>query len=100
MLIRSSAACTGDGSYLLSVLQFTAVGYFFACQLYEKYHVPIGLISSSVGGTPAEAWTSAEGLKELPAYLEQIKPYQDSMKVAAIQQHDRQLTTNWYKQVK
>lgn len=47
------------------VLQFSAVAYFFAKNIYEKYHVPIGLINASVGGTPIEAWTSEEGLKNL-----------------------------------
>src|SRR6478752_5333752 len=45
------------------VLEFSAVAYFFAKKIYEKYHVPIGLINASVGGTPIEAWTSEEGLK-------------------------------------
>ncbi len=31
------------------VLDFSAVAYFFAKDLYEKYHVPIGLINASVG---------------------------------------------------
>jgi len=43
---------------------FSAVAYFFARKLFEKYHVPIGLINASVGGTPIEAWTSEEGLKD------------------------------------
>jgi len=47
---------------------FTAAGYFFARALYEKYHVPVGIINSSNGGTVAEAWTSEEGLKELPQF--------------------------------
>jgi sialate O-acetylesterase len=42
------------------VRPFSAVAYFFARTLYEKYHVPIGLINSSVGGTPIEAWISEE----------------------------------------
>ncbi len=46
------------------VRPFSAVAYFFAKKLYEKYHVPIGLINASVGGTPIEAWTSEDGLKE------------------------------------
>ena len=83
-----------------TIYRFTAVGYFFARQLYEKYHIPIGLINTSVGGSPAEAWTSTEGLKELPTYLEQIKPYQDSLNVKEIQQHDKLITSNWYKQIK
>jgi sialate O-acetylesterase len=48
------------------VNQFSAVAYFFARKIYEKYHIPIGIINSSVGGTPIEAWTSEEGLKEFP----------------------------------
>lgn len=48
------------------VLEFSAVAYFFAKDLYEKFHVPIGLINASVGGSPIEAWTSEEGLKAFP----------------------------------
>jgi len=37
---------------------FTAVGYFFAKELYEQLHVPIGLINTSWGGTMVETWIS------------------------------------------
>ncbi len=46
-----------------NVLQFSAVAYFFAKKLYEKYKVPIGLINASWGGTPIEAWMSEDGFK-------------------------------------
>jgi len=46
------------------VLGFSAVAYFFAKKLYEKYQVPIGIINSSVGGTPIEAWISESGFSE------------------------------------
>ncbi|MES2275953.1 MAG: sialate O-acetylesterase [Bacteroidota bacterium] len=82
-----------------NILRFTAVGYFFAKSLYEKYHVPIGLIHSSVGGTPAEAWTSADGLKELPNYLEKIEPYKDSTRVAAILANNTTIDRDWNQQV-
>ena len=36
---------------------FSAVAYFFARRVFEETGVPIGLINSSWGGTPAEAWT-------------------------------------------
>jgi sialate O-acetylesterase len=60
------------------VLQFSAVAYFFAKDLYEKYHVPIGLINASVGGTPVEAWTSEEGLKEFPSVYSTITKNKDT----------------------
>ncbi len=37
---------------------FTAVGYFFARELYSKLNVPIGIINTSWGGTHSETWTS------------------------------------------
>lgn len=36
---------------------FSAVGYYFGKQLSNDLNVPIGLISSNWGGTPAEVWT-------------------------------------------
>ncbi len=42
---------------------FSAVAYFFGRDLYRNLHVPIGLIHSSWGGTPAESWTSERQLK-------------------------------------
>jgi sialate O-acetylesterase len=52
-----------------NVLSMGAVSYFFARDLYTKYQVPIGIINSSVGGTPIESWISEAGLKEFPAYV-------------------------------
>ncbi|MBZ5594135.1 MAG: sialate O-acetylesterase [Acidobacteriia bacterium] len=45
-----------------SVSGFSAVAYFFGRHLHEKLGVPIGLIETSWGGTPAEAWTSLRAL--------------------------------------
>ena len=36
------------------LLRFGGLTYFFAKQLYQKYHIPIGIINSSVGGYPIE----------------------------------------------
>jgi sialate O-acetylesterase len=60
------------------VRPFSAVAYFFARKLYEKYHVPIGLINASVGGTPIEAWTSEEGLKDFSAMQATIQKNKDT----------------------
>ena len=45
-----------------SVISFSAVGYFFGKHLREALKVPVGLIDSSIGGTPADAWTARSAL--------------------------------------
>lgn len=52
-----------------TIAAFSAVGYFFGKNLYENLHIPIGLISSSWGGTKAEAWTSQQVLESNPDFL-------------------------------
>ena len=59
--------------------EFSAVGYFFAKELYKKLKVPIGVIHSSFGGTPVEAWTPADKLIQLNEYTDIIKSF-DSYK--------------------
>ncbi len=48
-----------------SAADFSAVGYFFARDLQTRIKVPIGILFSALGGTVAEAWTSAAGLAEM-----------------------------------
>lgn len=60
------------------VLDFSAVAYFFAKDIYDRYHVPVGLINASVGGTPIEAWISEEGLKEFPSITATIQKNKDT----------------------
>ena len=60
--------------------QFTAVGYFFGRDLHKAIKVPIGLIHSSVGGTPAEAWTSRPTLEAHPELRGLIEAYEQSIK--------------------
>ncbi|RFC44345.1 MAG: sialate O-acetylesterase [Verrucomicrobia bacterium] len=49
-----------------TVAQFSGAAYFFGRELYRELNVPIGLLHSSVGGTPAEAWTRLEAVKTVP----------------------------------
>jgi len=63
---------------------FSATAYFFGRNLYENLHVPVGLILSSWGGTPVEAWTSREYLSRIPEYdstLRAISVTAEAMKV-------------------
>lgn len=61
-----------------NVRQFSAVAYFFAKKIYDKYQVPIGLINASVGGTPIEAWISEEGFKDFSKINEIIAKNKDT----------------------
>ena len=59
-----------------TVGNFSAVAYYFARDLHAKLGVPVGIISTSWGGTPAQAWTSAEGFEghpELNGYAAALK---------------------------
>ncbi len=47
---------------------FTAVGYFFARDIFQKLGVPVGLVHSSWGGTPIESWLSPAALAGDPAF--------------------------------
>lgn len=57
---------------------FSVVSYFFAKKIYEKYHIPIGLINASVGGTPIEAWIPKAGYKAYPDILKIIEENKDT----------------------
>ena len=82
-----------------TVPNFTAVGYFFAKALYEKYKVPIGIINSSYGGTPAEAWMNENSLKDFPNYYANAMKYKDADLVDKTIEQDKVMVDNWYKKV-
>lgn len=48
-----------------TVSDFSAVGYFFARDIQRAERVPIGVLFAALGGTVAEAWTSADSLKTM-----------------------------------
>jgi sialate O-acetylesterase len=53
-----------------TVNSFSGVGYFFARDLHQKLAVPVGMIHTSWGGTPAQSWTSLEGFGTDPELQE------------------------------
>lgn len=83
-----------------SVLDFSAVAYFFAKDLYEKYKVPIGIINSSVGGTPAQSWVNSESLKHLPEYDKIAQKLKDTAEVSRILNAHLLKSKAWYKSIK
>lgn len=92
--IASNPISNPTGSWAVcsptTVTNFTAVGYYFGRDLHKNLNVPVGLIHSSWGGTPAEAWTRSEALasnptlapiidkqaKDVASYPERLAKYQ------------------------
>lgn len=55
---------------------FSLAGYFFGQKLHQELSVPVGLIESSWGGTPAEVWTPKDSVENNPV----LKKASDSLK--------------------
>lgn len=56
---------------------FSAAGYFFAKELYDKLHVPIGMISAAIPGSDIEPWLPGKIMKNLlkePIVLDRKEP--------------------------
>ena len=69
-----------------TVGDFSAVAYFFAREVHKKTGLPVGLINSSWGGTPAESWTKKEVLEANPEfqsildnYAQKLEEYPEAM---------------------
>lgn len=60
-------ACTPE-----SVPNFSAVGYFFGRDLQKALQVPVGIIHTSWGGSPAEVWMSEKVLAHDAGYKRDI----------------------------
>ncbi len=56
-----------------TVGHFTAVGYYFAKEIHSRLGIPVGLVNSSWGGTPVEAWIPTEAFAGTPV-LDGILP--------------------------
>lgn len=81
-----------------NVLDFSAVAYFFSRELYEKYQIPIGLINTALGGSPAEAWMSEEALKEFPEHFKEAQRFKDPELIREIEAADQARGKAWYQE--
>lgn len=61
-----------------SAAPFSATAFFFGRKLLEELDCPIGLIDSTWGGTPAEAWTTGKHISTIA----QFKPVIDRLRQA------------------
>ena len=81
--------------------KFSAVAYYYACELRHKLNVPVGIIHTSWGGTPAEAWTS-HSMLENDARLKSLFVAWDKKMAdfpAAQKKYEEQILPEWKKNV-
>ncbi len=64
---------------------FSAVAFFFGQELARSLGVKIGLVHSSWGGTPAEAWTSREALAAEPTLRPMVEDFDAALADPAAQ---------------
>ena len=75
---------------------FSAVGYFLGREMFEKTGVPQGIIVNSLGGTPIQAWLSADTLrKQFPNELQRTMFYQNDDMVQAMQRANQLANNQW-----
>ena len=82
-----------------NVLNFSAVAYFFAQELYSKHHIPIGLINASYGGSPVEAWIDEATLQQFPNHVKTLQLFKDKTYCDSIKRSDNQKNRQWYSDV-
>ncbi|MBM3290136.1 MAG: sialate O-acetylesterase [Candidatus Hydrogenedentes bacterium] len=75
------AGCEGEWDVCSpsTVGEFSAVGYYFGRSVAQTLKVPVGLINTSWGGTPAEAWTSRPSLEANPDCAMIVKRWDDTL---------------------
>lgn len=67
-----------------TVGDFSAVAYFFARDLYEKLHVPIGLVNASWGGTQVESWISRDAMNSFDEFKAHVAGMPESLEALAV----------------
>jgi sialate O-acetylesterase len=83
-----------------TVLDFSAAAWFFAREINETYGVPVGLIISAYGGSPAEAWISEESLKAFPQHYEELQRFKSDSLIQAIELDDKTRIDRWYERLR
>jgi len=79
-----------------NVPDFSALAYFFSREIEEHYQVPVGILNSSLGGSPAEAWMSEDCLKQFPEHYKELQKFKSDSLIRAIESADKKKTRAWY----
>ena len=77
--------------------EFSAVAFFFGREIHRVRGMPVGLVLSAWGGTPAESWLSRHALEDFGEFADQlhdVSRYQADP-IAAAADHQQRLEA-WY----
>ena len=92
-----------DGEWVTAtpenVLEFSAVAYFFATEIYERHQIPIGLINAALGGSPVESWMSEKALKKFPKSYQELQKFKNDELISQIQKDDKARQEKWYNEL-
>ena len=73
--------------------EFSAGAYFFGREIAGKEHVPVGLIDSTWGGTPAVAWTSLDAISAdaslMPEFADRARTMDEQDEATAMVARDK-----------
>ncbi len=82
-----------------SILKYSAVGYFFAREIYEKYKVPVGIIQCAAGGSSIESWISEESLKAFPEQYKIAKQLSDTTYLNNLVNSENEALRKWFNEL-
>ncbi|ACU08178.1 protein of unknown function DUF303, acetylesterase putative [Flavobacteriaceae bacterium 3519-10] len=79
-----------------TISNFSAVAYFFAKNIHEKYKIPVGIVNASLGGSPIQAWMDPVTLKKYPEYLAEAERWKNDDLIKQTETSERALSDAWY----
>ena len=79
-----------------TVLDFSSAAWFFAREIKQTCGVPVGILLSAFGGSPAEAWISEESLEAFPEHYAELRKLNEESYISNIEKEDRRRIADWY----
>lgn len=81
--------------------RFSALGYFFAVEIWKRHQVPVGLFFAAVGGTTIQAWLGEEVLLLLsPEYRNGLEELKSEEYRAAVEAENEKGASKWEAEIR
>jgi sialate O-acetylesterase len=79
---------------------FSAAGYFTAKDLKDRYKIPIGLMQTAVGGTPAKSWCSEAAIRKMGYYTDELELCKKPGYIKEVEAFEQAREQAWYQEAK